>query len=186
MRILFQTIGVLVQYNWALPYYLSTLHGEIKIDNLANLFSYLMGGYYYHLKSLGKVTPIFEETGMKRTGFLNRAFKVTKKFVIKEDYDIIHLNRYDRELLIQSSPKIFTLHSSLDEPSSSACNMLREIQKYVDVIIAPTSHCAKTVKEVCGLDAKVIHHGIDTEIFNPYIIPSIELESYLNSHQTRN
>ena len=172
MRMLFQTIGVLVQYNWALPYYLSTLREGIKVDNLTNLFSYLMGGYYYHLRSLGKITPIFEETGIKKAKTLDRIFKAihTKRLVMKKNYDIIHLNHYDEELLTKNPPKIFTLHGSLDEPNPNTCNMLRKIQKYVNTIVAPTNHSAKTVKEACGINVKVIHHGVNTEIFNPYII----------------
>ena len=118
MRILFQTIGVLVQCNWALPYYLSTLTEGIKIDNLTNLFSYLMGGYYYHLKSLRKITLTFERTGVKKGKTLDRIFRAIhiKKLVMKKNYDIIHLNHFDEELLVRNSAKIFTLHCSLDEP----------------------------------------------------------------------
>jgi len=181
MRMLFQTIGVLVQYNWALPYYLSTLREGIKVDNLTNLFSYLMGGYYYHLRSLGKITPIFEETGIKKAKSLDRIFRAihTKKLVMKKNYDIIHLNHYDEELLTRNSPKIFTLHGSLDEPNPNACDMLRKIQRYVNVIVAPTNHSAKTVKEACGLNVKVIYHGVDTEIFNPYTISQYKAKKIL-------
>jgi hypothetical protein len=49
MKILFQTIGVLVQYNWALPYYLTVLekqNSEVYAKLDTELFSYLMGGFY--------------------------------------------------------------------------------------------------------------------------------------------
>ena len=187
MRILFQTTSVLVQYNWALPYYLSKLREGIKIDNLTNLFSYLMGGYYYHLRSLGKITPIFEETGIKKAKSLDRIFRAihTKKLVMKKNYDIIHLNHYDEELLTRNSPKIFTLHGSLDEPNPNTCNMLRKIQRYVNAIVAPTNHSAKTVKETCGLNVKVIHHGVDTEIFNPYTISQYKAKKKLKLPSNR-
>ena len=181
MRILFQTIGVLVQYNWALPYYLSTLTEGIRIDNLTNLFSYLMGGYYYHLKSLRKIAPIFERTGVNKGKTLDRIFRAIhiKKLAMKKNYDIIHLNHFDEELLVTNSPKIFTLHGSLDEPNPNACNMLRKIQRHVDAVVAPTNHSAKTVEEACGLDVKVIHHGVDTEIFNPYTISQYKAKKTL-------
>ena len=185
MRILFQTIGILVQYNWTLPYYLSTLREEIKIDNLTNLFSYLMGGYYYHLRSLGKITPIFEETGIKKAKTLDRTFRAihTKKLAMKKNYDIIHLNHYDEELLARNSPKIFTLHGPLDEPNPNTCNMLRKIQRYVNAIVAPTNHSAKTVKEACGLNVKVIHHGVVLKHLIHTPSPNTKLRKYLNYHQ---
>ena len=186
MRILFQSIGVLVQYNWALPYYLSTLPEGIKIDNLTNLFSYLMGGYYYHLKSLGKITPIFEKTGVKNAKTLDRISKIIriKKLVMGKNYDIIHLNRYDEELLARNSPKIFTFHGSLDiaheKNVPQICEKLNEVYSKVEAFIAPSFHSARTIQDLCGFKPKVIHNGVDIAIFNPFNISSEKARAKLS------
>jgi len=129
-----------------------------------------MGGYYYQKRAMNKLTPVFEELGVSRVRSIDRVLKVLAKRRIKKRYHVLHLNRYDKELLARDSPKIFTVHGSLDIPDRDACDKLVKISKFVDTIIASTHHSAKTIKETCGIDAEVIHHGIDTEIFNPYII----------------
>ena len=186
MRILFQTIGVLVQYNWALPYYLSTLREGIKVDNLTNLFSYLMGGYYYHLRSLGKITPIFEEAGIKKAKTLDKIFRIIpiKKLVMKKNYDIVHLNRYDEELLAGNFPKIFTFHGSLDidhvKNIPQICRKLNEVYSKVEAFIAPSFHSARTIEDLCGFKPKVIHNGVDTDIFNPFNVCSKKARAKLS------
>jgi len=185
MRLLFQSIGVLVHYNWALPYYLTKLREESRIDNLTNFFSYFMGGYYYHLKSFGRVSPVFEEIGIGNVRTLDKMLKIMHiKKLMKKNYDIIHLNRVVKDFCETKVPKILTLHGICSDfeqcfDSFDACNVLREIQKCVEVIVAPSNHCAKAVKEACKIDVEVIHHGIDTEIFNPYIISKCKARKIL-------
>lgn len=64
MKVIFQTIGVLTQYNWALPYFMVKRRQSLKMLLITNVFSYLMGGFYYHLKQPRKIVPIIAESGV--------------------------------------------------------------------------------------------------------------------------
>lgn len=178
MRILFQGIGVLVQYNWGLPYYAS-IRGKIKIVNLTNVFSYIMGGHYYHSKAPQSLVPVFTGLGVSRFLFLDDYMenllnlgKFAKKF------NIIHLNRPDGtmtdKLLRTSIPKIFVFHGSLDvideRRTSITCQRLETIYSKVDAFVTASNHAAETVNALCGFKPIVIRHGVDTSIFNPYYI----------------
>lgn len=54
--------------------------------------------------------------------------------------------------------------------NNDACATLARVSKFVNTIVAPTHYSASTVREVCKINTTVIHHGIDAEIFNPYIV----------------
>lgn len=173
MRILFQNIGVLVQYNWALPYYIS--RRGVKLVNLANVLSYLMGGYYYHLKAPKSLIPLFIDTGIAHFSFkyVGNIFPI-ERFVT--NFDVIHLNSSNDpvtwKLLKVDAPKLFVLHGSLDvigeKESKPVCERLKEINSRVDAFVTASYHAAGTVEKLCGFKPKVIHHGVDVNLFNPF------------------
>jgi len=186
MRILFQSIGVLVQYNWALPYYMS--RREVKLVNLTNALSYLMGGYYYHLKAPKSLIPLFANTGLAQLSPLDRyvgSLLCIERFAT--NFDVIHLNNPNDpvtwKLLKVDAPKLFVLHGSLDvideRRAKIVCRRLKEINSIVDAFVAASHHAAGTVRKWCGFMPLVIHHGVDTSIFNPYNISRHEARKRL-------
>ncbi|MEM2297853.1 MAG: glycosyltransferase, partial [Ignisphaera sp.] len=173
MKILFQTIGVLVQYNWALPYYIS--RRGVKLVNLTNAMSYLMGGYHYHLKAPKSLIPFFLDTGIAHLSFkyVENIFPIER---FATNFDVIHLNSPNDsvtwKLLKVDVPKLFVLHGSLDiideRKSKTACKRLEEINSRVDAFVTASYHAAHTVENFCGFKPIVIHHGVDINIFNPF------------------
>jgi glycosyltransferase involved in cell wall biosynthesis len=187
MKILFQTIGVLVQYNWALPYYLTVLekqNSEVYVKLDTNLFSYLMGGFYYHLKQPKKLIPFFSGSGIFSR--LDKILGKTKVSYKLAHFDIIHLNEHHDELtniaLKTRIPKVFTFHGSLDPDHiknvDNACKTLKEIADKA-TFVAVSQHSSNTLARYCGIRAHVIHNGVDTEIFNPSL-PKIESRKRLH------
>ncbi|WP_168371376.1 hypothetical protein [Pyrodictium occultum] len=174
MKILFQTIGVLIQYNWALPYYLS--REDVKITLITNMFSYFMGGYYYHFKALNKLTPLFTGFGLPYTQQYDK--NITSNIPVgrlSRGSDVIHLNDsknpLTKRLLNVDKPKLFFLHGSLDIINlANPPKELEEIRSKVDAFVVASNHAAYTVRRVLGFTPIVIHHGIDTMIFNPFNI----------------
>lgn len=175
MRILFQNIGILVQYNWALPYYMS--RRGVKLVNLTNALSYLMGGYYYHLKAPKSLIPLFANTGVAQLSPLDRyvgSLLCIERFAT--NFDVIHLNSPNDpvtwKLLKVDVPKLFVLHGSLDiideRKSKTDCKRLEEINSRVDAFVTASYHAAHTVENFCGFKPIVIHHGVDISIFNPF------------------
>ena len=177
MRILFQNIGVLVQYNWALPYYIS--RSGVKLVNLANVMSYLMGGYYYHLKAPKNLIPLFIDTGIAHFFFkyVGNIFPIER---FATNFDVIHLNSPNDsvtwKLLKVDVPKLFMLHGSLDvideRESKTVCKRLKEINSRVDAFVCASYHAASTVEKLCGFKPTVIHHGVDINVFNPFNVSS--------------
>ncbi len=175
MRILFQGIGVLVQYNWALPYYMS--RRGVRLVNLTNALSYLMGGYYYHLKAPKSLIPLFANTGVAQLSPIDRyveSLLCIERFAT--NFDVIHLNNPNDpvtwKLLKVDVPRLFVFHGSLDvideRESETVCKRFEEINSRVDAFVAASYHAASTVENLCGFKPKVIHHGIDVRIFNPF------------------
>ncbi|MEM0262221.1 MAG: glycosyltransferase family 4 protein [Nitrososphaerota archaeon] len=186
MRILFQNIGVLVQYNWALPYYMSK--GGVKLVNLTNALSYLMGGYYYHLKAPKGLIPLIANIGVAQLSSLDRYVgNLLCNKCFTTNFDIIHLNNPNDQviwkLLKVDAPKLFVLHGSLDvideRRAKIVCRRLKEINSIVDAFIVASHHAAGTVRKWCGFMPLVIHHGVDTSIFNPYSISRHEARKRL-------
>ena len=187
MNVLFQTIGVLVQYNWALPYYMTVLEKQnskiyIKLDT--ELFSYLMGGFYYHLKQPNKLIPFFLGSGI--FSGLDKILSKIKVSYKLANFDIIHLNKPHDELtnvaLKAKIPKVFTFHGSLDPDHINnidhVCKTLKEIADKA-AFVAVSQHSSNTLAGYCGIRAHVIHNGVDTEIFNPSL-PKIEARKRLH------
>ncbi|MEM0235475.1 glycosyltransferase family 4 protein [Thermofilum sp.] len=186
MKILFQGIGVLVQYNWALPYYMS--RRGVKLVNLTNALSYLMGGCYYHLKASKSLIPLFANTGVAQLSPLDRyvgSLLCIERFAT--NFDVIHLNNPNDpvtwKLLKVDAPKLFVLHGSLDvideRRAKIVCRRLKEINSIVDAFVVASHHAAGTVRKWCGFMPLVIHHGVDTSIFNPYNISRHEARKRL-------
>ncbi len=188
MKILFQTIGVLVQYNWALPYHM-VKGGEAKVVCLANAFSYAMGGHYYHLKAPRGLNPLLITTGAAQGQRFDKI--VEKSFPIAQlsaKFDVVHLNSpgspLTRRALRGGAPKVFVLHSSLDvmdeERARPALRELEEIYAGVNAFVVASNHAAKTVEKWLNFKPLVIHHGIDTSIFNPYNVSKQEARKKLS------
>jgi glycosyltransferase involved in cell wall biosynthesis len=181
MRVLFQTIGVLTQYNWALPYHLVNVGGqnsEVFIKLYTDAFSYLMGGFYYQLKRPRMLIPVFSSTGF--FSGLDSALNKVKTLCKLSHFDIIHLNKTKDKLtdiaLKTEAPKVFTFHGSLDpghvKDVNSACEGLRKIAERA-VFVAVSRHSSNTLVKYCNIKARVIHNGIDVSLFNP-LLPKIK------------
>jgi glycosyltransferase involved in cell wall biosynthesis len=181
MKVLFQTIGVLTQYNWALPYYLINVGDKNTVDFIklyTDAFSYLMGGFYYHLKRPMKLIPIFSDTSF--FSGLDRTLNKVKALYKPSHFDIFHLNKASDKLtdiaLKTEGPKVFTFHGSLDlghvKDISSICEILRKIADKA-VFVAVSRHSSNMLSKYCNIKAQVIHNGIDVSLFNP-LLPKIE------------
>jgi glycosyltransferase involved in cell wall biosynthesis len=181
MKVFFQTIGVLTQYNWALPYYLVSMGGqnpEVFIKLYTDAFSYSMGGFYYHLKRPKMLIPVFSGTGL--FSGLDRTLNKVKALCKLSHFDVIHLNKTKDELtdmaLKTEAPKVFTFHGSLDpdhvKDINSACEGLRKIADKV-VFVAVSRHSSNTLAKYCNIKARVIHNGVDVSLFNP-LLPKIK------------
>ncbi|MCC6004805.1 MAG: glycosyltransferase family 4 protein [Thermofilum sp.] len=181
MKVLFQTIGILTQYNWALPYYLVNIGDQnlaVSIKLYTDAFSYLMGGFYYHLKRPRKLIPVFSGTGLFSE--LDRTLNKVGALYKLSHFDVIHLNKATDELtdiaLKTEVPKVFTFHGSLD-PShikdiNSMCECLEKISEKA-IFVAVSQYSSNTLAKYCNIKARVIHNGVDVSLFNP-LLPRIE------------
>ena len=183
MKVLFQTIGVLVQYNWALPYYMTKFNQTMLV--VTDAFSYMMGGYYYHFKQVRRLIPVITDTGLTTIRILPGA--IYDKLIMNLEATLLHLNSPDRltdTLLKSRTPKVFTFHGSLDKNHvkeiSEAKRSLTKIYNNVDAFVAPSIHSAKTIEETCGFKPLVIHNGVDIAIFNPYNVSKEEARAKLS------
>lgn len=184
MNILFQTTGVLTQYNWGLPYFIVNKDKNIKVLLCTNLFSYIMGGFYYHFKANKNMFPFFIGSGVirKLDEVFERLFPLDFKGI-----DLLHLNNskslFTRRILNAKIPKVFTAHGSLDlkhiKNLSFVCKNLRKINENVNAFIAPSHYSAMTIKKHCGFRPFVIHHGVNSLLFNPFNITRQEARKKL-------
>jgi len=183
LKVLFQTIGVLTQYNWALPYFLTQEDPETIIELDTDAFSYLAGGFYYHLKQPRRIIPIFSATGFIPKLDKNLDKVKTSAQLIR--FNIIHLNRANSKLMHiafkTEIPKVFTFHGSLDpahiKDVNSTCETLKKIAEKA-VFVAVSQHSSNTLAKYCSIKAEVIHNGVDITIFNP-LLPKIEARKKL-------
>jgi glycosyltransferase involved in cell wall biosynthesis len=169
MKVLFQNIGVLVQYNWALPFYMLKEKADLTIVSSCSLFSYQMGGFYYHLKVADRMSILFSGIGIGRLD--NTLEKISASFIRSKDFDTLHLNSNKsplaKKMLCERTAKVFTFHGSLDKCKDRNQYELEDVYSKVDFFVAVSNHSAKTIREVCGFDPLVIHNGVDTSVFNP-------------------
>jgi len=178
MKVLFQTIGVLVHYNYALPYYLIKTGRVNEVHLLSNVFPILMGGWYYFVKARGRMRLKVANCGI---GLIDsrKIMRLLKKIAVKrsmsEHFDVTHLNSRDEiidALLKARNPKIFVLHGSPDFMNKVDRVSLEELCSKVDAFVVASMHAAKKLYELHGLKPDyVIHHGVDVEIFNPTSYP---------------
>jgi len=183
MRVLFQTIGVLIQYNWALPYFMTREKQGLTVVLSTDIFSYMTGGFYYHVKQPRRMIPLFKDSG-----FLEKFDKMLENVLPEFSHDLVHLNRCESPLteraLKTTTPKVFTFHGSLDPvhvgDMSLVCRKLREINDKVDAFVAVSTHSAKTIEESCGFRPVVIHNGVDTTLFNPFNVTKEEARKRLS------
>lgn len=174
MKVLFESIGVLVHYNFSLPYYLTKTS---EIDSIAlstGLFPISVGGYYYISRAWKKIKVYLSRTGVGFIDELNYVKPIRERLIrritAKQHYDVVHLN--SKEDLSQLSgvkiPKLFVLHGSPDYADKQTCKMLRGVYSEVDAFVAVSRHAAYMLREKCGFEpTHVIHHGVDVELFNP-------------------
>jgi len=176
VRILFETIGVLVHYNFALPYYLTRAGKIEEVHLLSGLFPIIMGGHYYILKSSRKKLRVT----LYRSGidFVDRLYfsDIIKSSVLKRvvqryhRYDIIHLNTNEHLNVFTKLklPKLFVLHGSPDHVNERSCRTLEDIYSKVDAFVTVSFHAARMLRDRCGFEpTHVVHHGVDVELFNP-------------------
>lgn len=188
IKVFFQTIGVLVQYNWALPYFIVNQQQDFTVILSTNMYSYMMGGFYYHMKQPGRMIPLFIGSGI-----LKKFDKILENALPRLNSDLVHLNMPESPLtdkiLKTDIPKVFTFHGSLDpihvSNISSVCRRLREINDKVDAFVAVSNHSAKTIEESCNFKPIVIHNGIDITLFNPFNITKEEARKRLSLPQGR-
>jgi len=176
VRILFETIGVLVHYNFALPHYLTRTEKIEEVHLLSSLFPIIMGGHYYILKSSRKKLRVT----LYRSGvdFVDRLYfsDIIKSSVLKRvvqrhyRYDIIHLNTNEHLNVFTKLklPKLFVLHGSPDHVDERGCRALEDIYSKVDAFVTVSFHAVRMLRDICGFEpTHVIHHGVDVELFNP-------------------
>jgi glycosyltransferase involved in cell wall biosynthesis len=177
MRILFEPIGVLVHYNFALPHYLSRLAEVTEIHLLAGLFPIIMGGHYYISRSSRrKLKIILYRSGVDffdKFDFSNMFENDTLKYVIQkchQQIDIIHLNTTEHLNVFTKLkiPKLFVLHGSPDYIDEHGCKALEDVCSKVEAFVVVSFYAARMLREKCDFEpTHVIHHGVDIELFNP-------------------
>jgi glycosyltransferase involved in cell wall biosynthesis len=168
-----------VHYNYALPYYLTRTKNVKEVHLLSGMFPLFVGGSYYLIRSRGKIRLKISKSGVNLID--SRKFvKFFEKTFIKrsalENYDVIQLNSLNETttvLLKLNALKIFVLHGSPDYMDKTNCRFLEDLFSKVDAFVIVSAYAANKLHELCGVkpDA-VLHHGVDTEIFNPASYPS--------------
>jgi len=188
LKLLFQTIGVLVHYNFALPYYMIRVEEIEEVDLLTGLFTIIMGGQYYIARSSRKkLRTILYRSGvdfLDRLNFSNIFKNSVLKHVDQEyrKYDIIHLNTTEHFNIFAKLkvPKLFVLHGSPDYMDKHGCTALEEVYTKLDAFVTVSFHAARVLRDRCGFaPTHVIHHGIDVELFNPLAYPKNQAKRLL-------
>ena len=176
MRILFETIGILVHYNFALPHYLTRMKGVEEVNLLTGLFPIIMGGHYYISRSpKRKLRVTLYRSGVDLTDKLvsvtyfknNALMNVIQK---QYNYSIIHLNttEYLNVFAKLKIPKLLVLHGSPDYVDERGCRALENVYAKIDAFVTVSFHAARVLRERCGFaPTHIIHHGVDVELFNP-------------------
>jgi glycosyltransferase involved in cell wall biosynthesis len=189
MRILFETIGVLVHYNFALPHYLIRAEEVKEVRLLTSLFPVIMGGHYYISRSSRrKLRIILYKSGIDFIDKLNFS-EIFENSVLKHtigercEYDIIHLNTTEHLDVFTKFkiPKLFVLHGSPDYVDEYGCRFLENVYSKVDAFITVSFHAGRVLREKCNFrPTHIIHHGVDVELFNPLIYTKEHAKRSLN------
>lgn len=156
LNVYFQSIGVLTTYNLPLTRALKESGVSLSIDASNPLLTYyIMRTKYPNLLSL-----------LGTLGRLWGSYSLYKKAI--SGYDILHLNEFDglthKILRKSNTPKIMVLHQApFSEEEHS------KIFAGSDKVVAPSEFTANNAEKKCGFKPLVIHHGVDTQTFNPYL-----------------
>jgi len=159
-KIYFNSIGVLTSYNVELPKALSSLGLNMYIDaevNLTRLFlirEKIFHGYKPNLCFVSTFQKLISQDLLRK--YFNR-------------FNVLHLNSARSSLVrkivrLSNRPKILVLHQApLPE------TIYDEIADFIDVFVAPSEFTAKNEMKKIGSKPIVIHHGVNTKLFNPFI-----------------
>ncbi len=176
MRILFETIGILVHYNFALPHYLIRMKEVEEVNLLTGLFPIIMGGHHYiSWYPRGKLRITLYRSGIDFIDKLSFSSAIKNNVLInviqkRYNYDIIHLNTTEHLNVFAKLkiPKLFVLHGSPDYVDERGCRTLENVRTKVDAFVTVSFHAAHVVRDKCGFEpTHIIHHGVDVELFNP-------------------
>jgi len=177
LRVLFETIGILVHYNFALPHYLTRMKGVKEVNLLTGLFPIIMGGHYYISRSpRGKLRVTLYRSGVDfidKLSFSKYFRNIALMNVIQKhyNYSIIHLNTTEHLNVFAKLkiPKLFVLHGSPDYVDERGCRALENIYAKVNAFVTVSFHATRVLRERCGFaPTHTIHHGVDAELFNPW------------------
>lgn len=166
MRVFFQSIGVLIEYNLGLTSALSA-YDDVSVVVEGSLLSYLFGQALLRNSKL-RFLPLRTQCG-NFVHISKSISRLTRPIYVREASmsDVLHLNQFDgpnTDLLLNlSRPKIFTCHQA------PAIKGFEEIADKVDRVVAPSNYTALGVKKTLGYSVDVIHHGVDMERFNSRI-----------------
>jgi glycosyltransferase involved in cell wall biosynthesis len=160
LKVFFQSIGVLTTYNLDLTKALSKLGVNVYVDaecSLARLMllrAKLFTDYDPHLRFLAIIHKLIPKEHLK---------KLIKRF------DVLHINSLSdfssKVIKLSDKPKVFVLHSA-----PLAKETYEEIKDHIDAFIAPSEFTAKEESSKLGFKPIVIHHGVDTVLFNTSIL----------------
>ena len=166
-------MGTLFSYNLGLTSHLAA-YKDIKVTiGTRHLLLYVFGiAYTRHIKDL-KIRlitfPTFVplvQTRAYGTGVAKILVRLSlfEKFMLR--FDLLHLNDreypYTKAAIKLKKPTVLTLHwppSKIDE----------EVCTKVKALVAPSEDAARAVEETLGFRPTVIHHGVDTSIFNIHL-----------------
>jgi len=157
MKVYFETSSVLASYNLDLPKALSSsIHTFVDIDNPLLYVIYLYEKIFHGRYNFYKTIPPYLGRLM-RTEFLRKV-------------DVVHLNSLNTELAKKAKelgkPVVSVLHAA--PFPKEVYDEIDEINDYVDVYVAPSNFTKQNEETKVGSkNIVVIHHGIDTELFNP-------------------
>jgi len=162
--VFFQGIGVLAEYNLGLA---SALVEREEIDEICLEGSLMLHFYGRQYLSNGKLKVMGSRAPFR--SLANFAAYITRPLYRKmvRNCDILHLNQLDgpnlTTLMNSGKPKIFTYHQA------PLAVEFEKIVKSIDALVAPSKFTASWIKENLGYYPKVIYHGVNTSLFNPYV-----------------
>jgi glycosyltransferase involved in cell wall biosynthesis len=179
MKLFFQGIGVLVGYNWALPYYLSKNSG-INILVESQPLSYFMGGFFYHYRCLSKLKffPRPSEHGVNLSKKIPLYRDLIKR--IAERSNLLHLNvpTISNTLFSVKKPKIFVFHGSgINDDKDKKLELIRS---KVDAFIAISNYAKLNLQKRGLVVDRVVYHGVDLGLFNQSVISKPRAKKALN------
>jgi len=171
--IYFQGIGILVGYNYALPYYIgnslsnSRLYCKIICEN--DLVSFFLGGYRYRTNKVKQLLLPHKNVRYKEYPSKTLIAFISKYLARKRT--LLHINdvkaKYIKILLKSKAPIVLTIHGY---PSKTYPG--KDILDNVDAVIAPYDYEGYLLHKIYGIKPKIIHHGIDPTIFNTKTDPN--------------